>query len=227
MSCRTPRAIRRGCGPRRPTSRCRVCSPGTSISWPTTRNSCSMGTGGWPRRRPGSAADMNGRFPEHLVSVVSDRAEISELSASLVNTARQDWMTLENLATEMPLTEDFAQPPLPVVSRAGPVPVDLQRRRSGRPGRLADHPGLCRGGGTGPAAAGCPDEDEAGRPHHRTAPPDPDRHRGCAADPCAGDHQRAAGVLRAALGPGHPHHVRAAGDSRRTGCRLPSRRCWK
>jgi len=56
---------------------------------------------------------MNGRFPDHLVSVVSDRTEIGELSASLVNTARQDWMTLESLATEMPLTEDFAQPPLP------------------------------------------------------------------------------------------------------------------
>jgi DNA-binding CsgD family transcriptional regulator len=56
---------------------------------------------------------VNGRLPEHLVSVVSDRAEISELSASLVNTARQDWMTLENLNTDMPLTEDFAQPPLP------------------------------------------------------------------------------------------------------------------
>jgi DNA-binding CsgD family transcriptional regulator len=55
----------------------------------------------------------NGRMPEHLVAVVSDRTEISELSASLVNTARQDWMTLENLSTEMPLTEDFAQPPLP------------------------------------------------------------------------------------------------------------------
>ncbi|MGH3275759.1 MAG: LuxR C-terminal-related transcriptional regulator, partial [Streptosporangiaceae bacterium] len=55
----------------------------------------------------------NGRFPEHLVSVVSDRAEVSELSASLMNTARQDWMTLENLRTEMPLTEDFAEPPLP------------------------------------------------------------------------------------------------------------------
>src|SRR6266487_5409607 len=30
-----------------------------------------------------------------------------------MNTARKDWMTLENLCTEMPLTEDFAQPPLP------------------------------------------------------------------------------------------------------------------
>jgi DNA-binding CsgD family transcriptional regulator len=56
---------------------------------------------------------VNGQLPEHLVSVVSDRAEISQLSASLVNTARHDWMTLENLQTEMPLTEDFAQPPLP------------------------------------------------------------------------------------------------------------------
>jgi DNA-binding CsgD family transcriptional regulator len=55
---------------------------------------------------------VNGRLPEHLVSVVSDRAEISELSASLMNTARQDWMTLENLNTDMPLTDDFAQPPL-------------------------------------------------------------------------------------------------------------------
>ena len=55
----------------------------------------------------------NGRLPEHLVTVISDRAEIAELSASLVNTARQDWMTLENLDTEMPLTEDFTQPPLP------------------------------------------------------------------------------------------------------------------
>ena len=62
------------------------------------------------------ASSMNDRLPEHLVSVVSDRAEISELSASLVNTARKDWMTLENLAADMPLTEDFAQPPLPAAA---------------------------------------------------------------------------------------------------------------
>ena len=61
-----------------------------------------------------SGNGMNGRFPAHLVSVISDRDEITELSASLVNTARKDWMTLENLATEMPLTTDFAQPPLAV-----------------------------------------------------------------------------------------------------------------
>jgi DNA-binding NarL/FixJ family response regulator len=58
---------------------------------------------------------MNGRLPEHLVSVVSDRAQIGELSASLVNTARKDWMILENLATDMPLTNDFAQTLLPAV----------------------------------------------------------------------------------------------------------------
>ena len=61
---------------------------------------------------------MNGRFPTHLVSVVSDRAEISELSAALMNTARKDWMTLETLDTEMPLTGDFAQPPLPALTGA-------------------------------------------------------------------------------------------------------------
>ena len=72
------------------------------------------------RRLPSAQAQFgggmtgNGRFPEQLVSVVTDRGQISDLSASLVNTARQDWMTLENLATEMPLDQDFTQPPLPV-----------------------------------------------------------------------------------------------------------------
>lgn len=61
---------------------------------------------------------VNDRLPAHLVSVVSDRAAISELSASLMNSARVDWMTLENLATEMPLTDDFARPPLPAFAGA-------------------------------------------------------------------------------------------------------------
>jgi DNA-binding NarL/FixJ family response regulator len=64
--------------------------------------------------RFGTGMTSNGQLPEHLVAVVTDRQQISDLSASLVNTARKDWMTLENLATEMPLTEDFTQPPLPV-----------------------------------------------------------------------------------------------------------------
>jgi DNA-binding CsgD family transcriptional regulator len=59
---------------------------------------------------------MNGTFPEHLVAVISDHTQISRLSASLVNTARQDWMTLDDLATEMPLTDDFAAPPLPAAA---------------------------------------------------------------------------------------------------------------
>jgi DNA-binding CsgD family transcriptional regulator len=54
-----------------------------------------------------------GKLPEHLVSAITDRTRLGELSAALMNTARQDWMTLENLHTEMPLTADFAQPPLP------------------------------------------------------------------------------------------------------------------
>ena len=62
---------------------------------------------------------INGRFPKHLVEAISDRTQISDLSASLVNTARRDWMTLDDLATELPLTEDFAGPPLP--SAAGMV----------------------------------------------------------------------------------------------------------
>ena len=60
---------------------------------------------------------VNHRLPAHL-SVVSDRAVISELSASLMNPARKDWMTLENLDTEMPLSDDFAQPPLPALGGA-------------------------------------------------------------------------------------------------------------
>jgi hypothetical protein len=53
------------------------------------------------------------RMPLDAARVVSDRAEIGALSVSLMNTARKDWMTLENLTTDMPLTDDFAGPPLP------------------------------------------------------------------------------------------------------------------
>ena len=48
---------------------------------------------------------------------MADRAEIGRLSASLIDTARKDWMTLENAETEMPLTMDFAQVPLPAAGR--------------------------------------------------------------------------------------------------------------
>lgn len=76
---------------------------------------------------------MNGAFPEHLITVISDRTEISELSAALANTARQDWMTLEDLVTEMPLTGDFAAPPLPAAA-------GLVRCRSIYPAAAMDDP---------------------------------------------------------------------------------------
>jgi hypothetical protein len=57
--------------------------------------------------------DAMGELPGHLVRFIADRAQISDLSASLIAAARKDWMVLENFVTDMPLTEDFAQPPLP------------------------------------------------------------------------------------------------------------------
>jgi DNA-binding NarL/FixJ family response regulator len=56
---------------------------------------------------------LSSRLPNHLVGMVADPDQVRELSASLMNTAKRDWMTLENPHTEMPLTADFAQPPLP------------------------------------------------------------------------------------------------------------------
>ena len=52
------------------------------------------------------------RLPQHLVRFMGDKAEIGSVSASLIAAARKDWMVLENLGTDMPLTADFAQPPL-------------------------------------------------------------------------------------------------------------------
>jgi DNA-binding CsgD family transcriptional regulator len=80
---------------------------------------------------------MSDKVPAHLVAVISDRAQISELSASLANTARKDWMTLENLTTEMPLTSDFAAPPLPAAG-------SLVRCRSIYCAAAMDHPAARR-----------------------------------------------------------------------------------
>jgi len=112
---------------------------------------------------------MNGPFPAHLVSVMSDRAQISDLSASLLNTARKDWMTLENLATEMPLTDDFAQPPPPAFSgrvRCGSIydAAAMDDRWPGGSSRRALMPGA------GPAATHGADEGEARRPRYGLAP---------------------------------------------------------
>lgn len=45
--------------------------------------------------------------PEHLVRVITDRDEIRRVSAHLINSAHQDWMTLESQVTEMPITDDY------------------------------------------------------------------------------------------------------------------------
>ena len=172
------------------------------------------------RRLPGAQARFgasmngNGRLPEHLVAVVTDRRQISDLSASLVNTAHQDWMTLENLATDMPLTGDFTQPPLPAAG--GQV-----RCRSIYAAAAMDDPAarqiihdLRRGRGAGPAAAQRADEDEARRHEYRHASLDAEWHRGRAHHPRAGDHHRAAGVLRVAVGPRHPAQADAVRATR-------------
>jgi DNA-binding NarL/FixJ family response regulator len=57
---------------------------------------------------------MTGPVTGPLVSLITDRAQIGELSASLANAARQDWMTLENMLVDLPITTDSAQPPPPL-----------------------------------------------------------------------------------------------------------------
>lgn len=44
--------------------------------------------------------------PAHMLEVVTDRQEILQLSQNLINTARQDWMTLESFNSDMPYSED-------------------------------------------------------------------------------------------------------------------------
>ena len=135
--------------------------------------------------------------------MISDPAQVRDLSASLMNTARRDWMTLENLHTEMPLTADFAQPPLPAFG-------DRVRCRSSYAAAMMDDPVARQniqacveaGGGGSPPPAG-PDEAEASGPGHRTAPSRPGRHRRHG-HPRPGHPGRAPRVLRAPLKPRHP-----------------------
>ena len=111
-SSRTALRLPHGCTLPPRTWLCKACSLVTSTGLPGDQDLLLDGTRRLADAQARFGPAVNGHMPEHLVSVISDRAEISELSASLVNTARQDWMTLENLATEMPLTDDFGQPPL-------------------------------------------------------------------------------------------------------------------
>jgi len=45
--------------------------------------------------------------PQDLARILTDKDEIIGLSMDLIFSARQDWMTLENTDTDMPITEDF------------------------------------------------------------------------------------------------------------------------
>ena len=45
--------------------------------------------------------------PRHAVRIITDRDEIIARSSDLINSAHHDWMTLENTATDMPITEDY------------------------------------------------------------------------------------------------------------------------
>ncbi len=85
------------------------------------------------RRATSHAASV----PEQLVQVVTDRAEITELSYSLIHLARHDWMTLENLLQEAPIDEDSCVAPLPAFE--GKV-----RCRSIYEARMAAHPAGAR-----------------------------------------------------------------------------------
>jgi DNA-binding CsgD family transcriptional regulator len=48
--------------------------------------------------------------PRQLVRIILNKDEICKLSLELIYSAQHDWMTLENTATDMPITEDFGVP---------------------------------------------------------------------------------------------------------------------
>ena len=220
-SSRTARRIRRGCGPHPPTWRCRVCSPNYSTKAARDQERILDGQ----RRladaqaRFGAGMTGSGQFPEHLVQVVADRARSADLSASLINTARKDWMTLENLDTEMPLTMDFAQPPLPAAG--GQV-----RCRSIYAAAVIDDPVARRiveaCAEAGEQARLLPrraNEDEARRHQHAALLPlTPNGTAGALAGPGPADHGRAARVLRDCCGTGHPAQRRARDGPSGDGC---------
>ena len=164
--------------------------------------------------RFGTGMTSNGQLPEHLVAVVTDREQISDLSASLVNTARKDWMTLENLATDMPLTEDFTQPPLPVAD--GQV-----RCRSIYAAAAMDDPAArqiiqacAEAGEQARLLPSVPMKMKLADTTTAMLPLTPNGTAAALVDPRPGDHHRAAGVLRIAVGPRHPAQAHPRGTVR-------------
>ncbi|MFB4298495.1 LuxR C-terminal-related transcriptional regulator [Actinomadura sp. NTSP31] len=81
---------------------------------------------------PSSSAALSGDAGQ-LVQILSDRNEISDLSRSLISTARRDWMTLDNYVLEASVDEFIAVSPLP--SFEGEV-----RCRAIYETRCAEHP---------------------------------------------------------------------------------------
>lgn len=67
-------------------------------------------------RRMAEAHPFPGAFEaveSRLVRILTNRAEISDVSRALLSTARHHWLTLENFVMERPLEELVAMPPLP------------------------------------------------------------------------------------------------------------------
>ncbi len=62
--------------------------------------------------RQSPLADKGERL-DRLVQIVTDRAEISRLSYSLINAARHDWLTLDNYVLEAPVEDSTGFAPLP------------------------------------------------------------------------------------------------------------------
>jgi DNA-binding CsgD family transcriptional regulator len=56
---------------------------------------------------PGPAGGC-GEDPRHAATILTDKDEIISKSGDLIHSVNQDWMTLENTDTDMPITEDFA-----------------------------------------------------------------------------------------------------------------------
>jgi len=64
-----------------------------------------------PRRLSG---DGDGQ-PSHQIRIITDTEKIMRLSLDLINGVQKNWMTLETLDSDMPLTEDFVVAPPPVL----------------------------------------------------------------------------------------------------------------
>jgi DNA-binding CsgD family transcriptional regulator len=55
---------------------------------------------------PGPAGDCN-EDAQHAVRIITDKQEVLDLSMNLINSTQHNWMTLENIITDMPMTEDY------------------------------------------------------------------------------------------------------------------------